>query len=240
MTSWRKKSRTFRSASNWRVVPPAFPAEQALPIINANILRDEDFDDPYLPLLWWWAVEKQSVTGREEVLRRFVRPTLWKSRLGRDVLLPRLVRRYAAERSGAGLSSLVRLLESAPPDEAQRPMWRAILEGWQEQPRPPQEDRWRETVRQHELTRLLTAAWQADPLNTTLLSLGIHLRHPEILAAAKREAFAADTLVTRRVQLLGLLAPVADPPIKPLALEFLQADSQPEAVQIAAIEILAL
>ncbi|HND52544.1 MAG TPA: hypothetical protein PLV92_09115, partial [Pirellulaceae bacterium] len=66
-----------------------FPANQALPMINANINRDLEVDrnDPYMPLLWWWAVEKHSVSGREEVLKRFVRPTLWKSTLGRDVLL---------------------------------------------------------------------------------------------------------------------------------------------------------
>jgi hypothetical protein len=68
-----------------------------MPIINANINRDIDNDDPYLPLLWWWAVERHSVSGRDEVLRRFVRPTLWKSRLGRETLLSRLTRRYAAE-----------------------------------------------------------------------------------------------------------------------------------------------
>lgn len=216
-----------------------FSADVALPIINANILRDEDFADPYLPLLLWWAVEKHSVTGREEVLRRFVRPTLWKSRLGRDVLLPRLVRRYAAERSSDGLSAVVRLLKSAPTDEAKGLLWPAILQGWQEQPRPTEGDQWPETVRQHELTSLLKTAWQADPANRTLLSLGIQLRHAEFLDAAKREAFASKTEATRRIELLGLLAPVADPALKPLALGLLQSEKQTEAVQIAAVDILA-
>ncbi len=75
------------------------PASQALPIINANINRDIDWEDARLPLLWWWAVERHSVSGREEVLKRFVRPTLWKSKLGRDQLLPKLIQRYAAEDS---------------------------------------------------------------------------------------------------------------------------------------------
>jgi hypothetical protein len=34
------------------------PAHQAVPMINANITRDDHNDDPYLPLLWWWAVEE--------------------------------------------------------------------------------------------------------------------------------------------------------------------------------------
>ncbi|MEI8020158.1 MAG: PVC-type heme-binding CxxCH protein, partial [Schlesneria sp.] len=79
------------------------PAQQAMPIINANINRDIDRDDPYIPLLWWCAVERHSVTGRDAVMRRFIRPSLWKSRLGRETLLTRLIRRYAAEGSVAGL-----------------------------------------------------------------------------------------------------------------------------------------
>src|SRR5262249_25938623 len=94
-------------------------ATQAMPMINANINRDLDpnLADPYMPLLWWWAVEKHSISGREEVLRRFVRPTLWKSRLGRNVLLTRLIRRYAAEKTTAGLDSVERLLKAAPNDQ---------------------------------------------------------------------------------------------------------------------------
>ncbi|MDG1893330.1 MAG: dehydrogenase, partial [Fuerstiella sp.] len=59
------------------------PSHQAVPIINANINREIDNNDPYLPLLWWWAVEQHCIDGRDEVMRRFVRPTLWNSRLGR-------------------------------------------------------------------------------------------------------------------------------------------------------------
>ena len=62
------------------------PAHQAMPIINANINRDIDTADPFVPLLWWWAVERHSVSGRDEVMKRFVRPSLWKSKLGRETL----------------------------------------------------------------------------------------------------------------------------------------------------------
>ncbi|MGV2338652.1 MAG UNVERIFIED_CONTAM: hypothetical protein LVR18_33090 [Planctomycetaceae bacterium] len=40
------------------------PAAAAVPMINANINRDDHNDDPCLPLLWWWAVEKHSVSAR--------------------------------------------------------------------------------------------------------------------------------------------------------------------------------
>ena len=215
-----------------------FPADQAMPIINANIIRDLDVEDPYLPLLWWWAVEKHSITGREEVLGRFVRPTLWKSRLGRDVLLPRLIRRYAAERTSEGLTSVVRLLKAAPSDADRGKLWPPILLGWQEQPQHAKQDDWLRQARQHELTKMLLTDWRAAPQNAAVLSLGIALRHPEFLAAAERDAFAAETNAKRRIQLLGLLSAAGDPAWKAPALELLESD-QTQAVRIAALDVLA-
>jgi len=102
------------------------PANIAMPIINANINRSMDVEDPFLPLLWWWAIERHCITGNEEVLKRFVRPTLWKSQLGRDKLLPLLVRRYAAEPTNVGLDSLVRLLRACPTLQDRLALWREI------------------------------------------------------------------------------------------------------------------
>ncbi len=215
-----------------------FPAHQALPIINANINRDLDLDDPYLPLLWWWAVETHSVSGRDEVLRRFVRPTLWKSRLGRDVLLPRLVRRYTAERTDAGLDAVVKLLRAAPSEQARFALWSSIWLGWQEQPRDDQSSDWLEQARQHELASVLLTAWRETPSDMTLWHLTIALRHPEPLAAARQEAFDPQTDADRRVVLLGMLGSVGDESLIAPALELLMSD-QPESVRVAALQVLA-
>ncbi|MFM7928850.1 MAG: L-sorbosone dehydrogenase, partial [Pirellula sp.] len=88
----------------------------AMPIINANINRSIDLQDPYMPLLWWWAVERHCIEGSQEVLKRFVRPTLWNSQLGRDKLLGLLIRRYAAESSSADRMTLAQssLVDVAP------------------------------------------------------------------------------------------------------------------------------
>ncbi len=107
------------------------PANVAMPIINAQINRSIDVDDPMLPLLWWWAIERHAIDGSEEVLRRFERPTLWKSKLGRDFLLPRLVRRYAAERSELADVAIARLLVACPTPFDRLPLWEAIELGLQ-------------------------------------------------------------------------------------------------------------
>ena len=110
------------------------PAQQAMPIINANLNRNLDLDDPYLPLLWWWAVERHSVDGREEVMRRFVRSSLWKSRLGRDVLLPRLDPAVRGRRKSSGFDSVAQLCQAAPDDAARDTLWLPILQGWSDIP----------------------------------------------------------------------------------------------------------
>jgi putative membrane-bound dehydrogenase-like protein len=102
------------------------PAHIAMPIINANINRNIDLDDLFVPQLWWWAVERHCVAGNEEVLKRFIRPTLWKSQLGRDKLLPLLVRRYAAELTSLGFASLTRLLRACPTLQDRLALWREI------------------------------------------------------------------------------------------------------------------
>ncbi len=103
------------------------PAQYALPIINANINRDIDGDDLFLPLQWWWAVQQHSISGREEVMKRFTRPSLWKSKLGRQDLLVRLVRRYMAEGNAAGMDCILRILKAAPDAAARDALWPAML-----------------------------------------------------------------------------------------------------------------
>jgi putative membrane-bound dehydrogenase-like protein len=217
-----------------------FPAHQALPMINAHINRDieSDLSDPFLPLLWWWAVEKHSVSGREEVMKRFVRPTLWKSRLGRDVLLPKLVRRYAAEGSIAGLDAVVRLLRAAPGPEARASLWPAVLLGWREQARGQGATEFRSSATRHELATIVLEAWQAAPIDDTLLALGIELGLETPKQAAIKQAFQTQTNVNRRVALLDLLAKVVDPAFRDRCLELVES-SQPEPVRSAALRSIA-
>lgn len=215
-----------------------FPASQAVPMINANINRDLDTDDPYLPLLWWWAVEKHSVSGREEVMKRFVRPSLWKSRLGRDVLLTRLIRRYASERTREGLDSVVRLLNAAPDDKARQLLWPHILLGWKEQPHDSQSDAWLELAQRHEFSRLLLAAWHAAPETLALSELGVSLGHDVVVAAVTQETFSAEADTTRRVAILGMLSSTGDAASIPPSLKLLASD-QPESVRSAALQVLA-
>jgi putative membrane-bound dehydrogenase-like protein len=185
-----------------------FPAHQAVPMINANINRDLDRDDPYLPLLWWWAVEKHSVSGREEVMNRFVRPSLWKSHLGRDVLLTRLIRRYAAENSADGLSCVVRLLKAAPDAASRDLLWPHVLLGWQERPGiiSRESDSRLGTDHFRELFTLLQTDWAAAPRSLPLLKLGAVLQQQDIIDFVAKLAFDPEQPSPPRAEFLHILA----------------------------------
>lgn len=179
--------------------------QHAMPIINANIIRDIDNDDPYMSLLWWWAVERQSLAAREEVLKRFTRPSLWKSKLGRNTLLPKLLRRYAAEQTSDGFDSVLRLIAAAPDDAAIDDLWDAILEGWREQSGTVTERFRRDLAPNHALSTMVLAAWKRSPESHSLHRLAIALGHDEPIAAAKRTAVDRNAEIDRRRAMLGAL-----------------------------------
>jgi len=217
------------------------PAVTAVPMINANINRDDHGDDPCLPLLWWWAVEQHSVSGRAEVMRRFVRPTLWNSRLGRDVLMPRLIRRYAAEGTAEGLDSVLSLLRAAPGRQQRLGLWSAIVAGWQER------GGWSggegqqltgEQLRGHGTAELLLADWRSEPAEVNLLRAGILLGLSEPRAWLEQRAFSGETGVEQRVQLLELLATVRDERLADSALAIVQSEAS-DRVRVAALRVLA-
>ncbi|MBL8817198.1 MAG: c-type cytochrome [Planctomyces sp.] len=188
-----------------------FSAEHALPMINANINRDIDATDPFLPLLWWWAVEKhcvagreESVAGREEVMKRFVRPTLWKSELGRDVLLPRLIRRYAAEGTDDGFDCVARLLEAAPDDRARDVLWPQIVAGWNENTWTPEEEI-HSLVSNHPLRTIVTKSRTAAVENLTLLELAVLFDDSSAIDEAMGIACDRDQSESNRIRCLQIL-----------------------------------
>jgi putative membrane-bound dehydrogenase-like protein len=90
------------------------PTADALPLIERLALRAEDAKDPYLPLLFWWALERHALPAREQVVDFFSSRTAWDAPLIRETIEERLLRRYAAEGTQESFGACARLLASAP------------------------------------------------------------------------------------------------------------------------------
>lgn len=210
------------------------PAKIAVPMINANINRDIDNSDPFLPLLWWWAVEQHSVEGRNEVLRRFVRPTAWKSRLGRETLLPRLIRRYAAEGTEQGLDSVVQLLNSAPTADDRDVMWEPVFLGLQEAPSNSEAAL---RLKNHALAAQALERWTQRPDDLVLHRLAIRLSHPAAKEQAVQQAADAGHSDNRRIQALAALAINPSPELVQPLLAIVRSGAS-DAVRMAALSTL--
>lgn len=212
------------------------PAHQAMPIINANINRDIDSADPYLPLLWWWAVERHSVSGRDEVMKRFVRPSLWKSKLGREALLTRLVRRYAAEGTPADHDSCLKLLRAAPDDGERDRLLASLFAGWREAPRASSA---RFADLSPELTEFVVTRWTAKPDDGSLLAFALALKNQTAYDRTLKEILNSKADTNRRVVLLSSLADAVRPSSLEPLMELVSSSSEPEDVRSAALSALA-
>src|SRR5262249_53406688 len=109
------------------------PARDGLPLVQAILERNIDAGDAHIPLLAWWAVEAHAIDARDRVLEMFGTAKAWDVPLVRNVLLERLMRRYAAEGGTAGLTACARLLAAAPSSGRGR-LLAALDQGMQERP----------------------------------------------------------------------------------------------------------
>ncbi|MFM7077356.1 MAG: PVC-type heme-binding CxxCH protein, partial [Planctomycetaceae bacterium] len=124
--------RSQLAASLRRLAP-----RQSLDLLLAILGRPDDAapadaDDIHVPLLVWWAVEKLVTADRPAILDRLAAAggPLWTTRLGRDVIQPRLGRRLAlglrADQAAAAL-----LLDAAPGADHAARLLGGIEQGFQ-------------------------------------------------------------------------------------------------------------
>ncbi len=89
-------------------------SRQALPLLAQLIRRDQDAEDPQLPLLLWWAIESHTATDREALVELLTQPESWTLELVRRHLVGRMARRLASTGSNDDFAACARLLELSP------------------------------------------------------------------------------------------------------------------------------
>jgi putative membrane-bound dehydrogenase-like protein len=232
--------------------------EYALPIIHSLLLRDLDQADPHLPLLQWWAVERHAVTDRDGVLRRFTAPTAWRSQLSCQTILPRLVRRYAAEGMAEGLAACARLLVSAPAGADGSDLFIALDQGLQEigfAPHGPgagelfieldsrvdvaegSADSSRLEI-PADLLALAMQRWEQHRDDAAALRLACRLGHRAATEQALASIAAAETPVERRRDAIAVLAELGELGAVAPLLELVAGNEVPAELRSAALAAL--
>jgi putative membrane-bound dehydrogenase-like protein len=105
------------------------PADQALPIIRNLLKYDEDVGDIHQPLLLWWAIESKAGSDADKILKQlFADKNAWQQALVKQVIVERLIKRFAQSGTRADLDAAAEFLNSAP-DKAST---ETLLKGFEE------------------------------------------------------------------------------------------------------------
>lgn len=232
------------------------PAEQCIPIARAIAARSEFQSDPYIPLLTWWAIEHHAISGVDEVLQAFANPPAWKSPMLSEMILGRLMRRYAGDGSSAGLRACAVLLAAAPDDSKRRQMITNLdaglkLLGRKKTPRLPlPENRLaiKQVDRPHvvdplneipsELANALDNLWSEQ--TTDALTIRVSARLGNRSALHRAVALAADKIPTeQRLQMMAILQELGDTETCFEAGMQFVGNAEPDVIRIAALKMLA-
>ncbi len=94
------------------------PAADALPIVRNLLNHSEDSNDPYQPLLLWWAIESKCEVDGKQVVDLFRQEAIWSREIIKKHILERLMRRFAQAGTRKDLLICADLLNLAPTKEA--------------------------------------------------------------------------------------------------------------------------
>jgi putative membrane-bound dehydrogenase-like protein len=211
-------------------------APQALPIIHSAVIRDDVAEDPYLGLMWWWALEPHAIEAPTEVLKRFARPAAWRSDLARETLLPRLVRRYAAAGNREAIASAVALLQAAPEAAARESLWESFLRGWDEASTSESAELAVEADAAG-LSKFWRQHWRGGPKTQVLQAVGIALQDQAAIRYVADIAFDSDSSSSGRAAALQRLARDGNPKWIQPTIDLLDPQID-QAPLIAAIDLL--
>jgi len=204
------------------------PAADGLPIVRELLRHSEDVDDPYIPLLLWWAVEDKAVAHRDQVLALLDAPDAWRLPLVKRFLLERLARRYLAEGGKTDLETCAYLLEQAPGPEERELLLSGMdkaLEGRLLTEAPPV------------FSKTIVGLWRRSPDSPVLLRLAVRLGEAEAHSHLLKRIADARVSEKERILLVELLDQVGKAENVPLLLDLL-ATAKTDALRGAVLSAL--
>ncbi len=204
------------------------PDRQALPILRELLQRDEDVEDPQIPLLLWWAIEARAISSRHQVVELCSPRAMWKRPVCQKHLVERLARRYAAEGTDAGFATCAQLLSLAPTNVDVERLLKGMdlaLAGRRLEKIPAAVQSW------------FADAWKREESRLTLIRLGLRLGTPEATDRALQLIQDENVAAVERAALIETLGEVGEARSVPVLLAGL-AQSKPMALRSAALSAL--
>ncbi|MGI8965244.1 MAG: PVC-type heme-binding CxxCH protein, partial [Limisphaerales bacterium] len=202
--------------------------------LAAKTVRDEDANDPQIPLLLWWAVEKHCIGAVNETLNLFAATNACQSTLIRETILPRLMRRYATEGNGATLAACNKLFAAAPSEKEKRQMLVSLEQGLREQSQTNRLSKIEKLPL--DLQKQLTSFWKDDTTDETLLRLMARLNFPPATERVLALATDKKTSAELRVKMLSLLGETRKSASN--FLKIISAPDESETIKLAALDAL--
>jgi putative heme-binding domain-containing protein len=92
--------------------------------------RDDDATDIHVPLLLWWSIESKCEKDREHVLELFQDRSLWRTKIAEQIILPRLMKRFAVAGSQKDYLTCVALFRLAPTEQDGKLLLKALEEAF--------------------------------------------------------------------------------------------------------------
>jgi putative heme-binding domain-containing protein len=204
-----------------------FHSNRSLPVLRNLAARDEDREDPFIPLLIWWALESFATSHSAEVGALFADPTFWKEPIVEDNLVERLARRYTADPTEPNLRAAEKLFSLAPDPDSKARLITGFANGLQGKsfdtiPRP--------------LATILSEVLKEDP-SPEALAFAVRLEHPGAIGIAIDRIGSKATESNERVQLIEILGEISHPEAIIPLIDLIGSDA-PEPVQEASLRAL--
>lgn len=208
------------------------PAKHGLVVAQKIASQNLDAKDPHIPLLLWWAVEKHSVEAPDLVFDLFATGPARQTRVVAETLLPRVLRRYAAEGSTKTLEVCGRLFEAAPENE--RPgMLLSLEQGFREQ---GQTNRIKDIEQlPADLRKELMRFWNAQTTNGLVIRLLARLNCRPALERAAILTDDANVAPALRIEAIQALAEKPSPQTTAKFLNVVFSDA-PEEIRLSALQ----
>ena len=229
--------------------------EIGLGLIAGLAQRDEDAADLHLPLLIWWALEPNVLPSFDAIYTHLAADTTTKSKILRDTLLPRIMRRCAVDGTEQADSASAKLLALADAWDLREVLVNALDEGLQdrgkqlvgpgggglfatyEQKQAGDDATTPPTALSQPLFDAIQAVWKQAPDSIAVTRLAARVGIAEALQQATQRAFDAQLNPETRAAMLDIVGRFGANTVVPALLKLVASEPN-DAVRKAAFATL--